>query len=63
MGLTLREFKRRTNGWSNDIELTIGFDGKIYDVVEFCGYRESYGGSKTLKREMICFIPELDGQD
>jgi len=61
--MTLREFKRRTNKWSNDIELTIGFNGKIYDVVDFCGFMDHNFHNEGIKRETICFLPEPNGQD
>lgn len=60
--MTLREFKRRTNKWDNSMELTFGFRGEIYDIVEFCGYKESCKDGEGRKREIICFLAEPNGQ-
>lgn len=61
--MTLREFRRRTLGWDGGIELTLAFDGRIYTVGEFCGYVEKGDSETHGKRETICFIPRIDGQD
>lgn len=57
--MNLREFRRRTLHWEGSVELTLGVDGKIYDVVEFTGYREP-GGIRS-SRNTICFIPDISG--
>ena len=61
--MKLRDFKRRTLKWSNDLELTFAHNGKIYSIVEFCGFREVNKGCEGVNRDTICFIAEPDGQD
>lgn len=61
--MKLRDFKRRTLKWSNDIELTFAYNGRIFDIVEFCGFKEVNKDGLKRDRETICFLPEPDGQD